>query len=77
MRYAALALGLLSLACLAPSPTEAGCGESDLDDDGVVGIFDLAIFAAALPPNPYDPCVDFNSDGKINVIDLGLWASGL
>lgn len=55
MRYAALALGLLSLAILVPSPTEAGCGESDLNDDGVVNIIRPGHPRCGPPPEPVRP----------------------
>lgn len=48
----------------------------DLTGDFVVNIFDLAKFAAGLPPG-YDICADYNCDGLVDVFDLGVWASGL
>jgi len=47
----------------------------DLNQDALVSLPDLAIFAAAFPPGPYDWCVDFNCDGVINIVDVGLFAT--
>ena len=47
---------------LAPSP-------ADLDDNGTVGAFDLAILLGAWGPNPGHPA-DFNGDDMVNAFDL-------
>ena len=40
-------------------------------------IADLGVFAGGLPPSPYRVESDFDCNGIVNVIDLGLWAGGL
>ena len=50
----------------------------DLDADCVdTDVIDLGIWAACLPPGPYCRESDFNCDGTVGVIDLGIFASGL
>ena len=59
--------------CCWHSPTQC---YGDADWDGYVGPADLAILQAALSPNPYNPCADFNRDGWVNMADmaiLNLW----
>jgi hypothetical protein len=46
----------------------------DMDGDLLVGLVDLAQFAATWPPQPYVASSDFNGDGVINLIDLSLFA---
>lgn len=55
---------------------------TDLDgsrdtDGGATSILDLGIFATHLPPGPYGVTSDFNCDGQINVVDLGIFAGGI
>lgn len=52
----------------------AGNKSPDLDGSAAVNLVDLALFAAAWPPNPYDFCADYNCDGLINLPDLSLFA---
>lgn len=47
-------------------------------DAGVsTNVIDLGVFANCLPPSPYCQESDFSCDGTVNVVDLGLLASGL
>jgi hypothetical protein len=52
----------------------AGNKSPDMDGSGAVNLVDLAMFAAAWPPNPYDFCADFNCDGLISLPDLAIFA---
>ena len=49
---------------------------ADLDGDGNVGAFDLAMLLGAWGPNPGHPA-DFDGDGVVNAFDLaqvlGAW----
>jgi hypothetical protein len=78
MRYAVLGLLLLSLALVSPTSSGAtgACTTSDLNGDGTVNIFDLAIWASGLPPG-YSACSDYNCDGIVDVFDLAIFASGI
>ncbi|MCH8969687.1 MAG: PQQ-dependent sugar dehydrogenase [Planctomycetes bacterium] len=51
-----------SNACVAPCP-------ADLDGNGTVGAFDLALLLGAWGPNPGHPA-DFDGDGNVNAFDL-------
>jgi hypothetical protein len=44
----------------------------DADCDGDVDADDQAILTAAWPPNPYNPCADFNHDGVIDFQDMDI-----
>jgi hypothetical protein len=46
----------------------------DLSGDLVVDLVDFALFAAAFPPGPYDPCMDYDCSGVINLVDFALFA---
>jgi hypothetical protein len=48
----------------------------DINEDLVVGLADLAIFATAFPSGggAVDPRMDFNGDGIIGVADLAMFA---
>lgn len=46
----------------------------DINADLVVGLQDLALFAAAWPPNPYDVRADMNGDSVIGLVDLAHFA---
>ena len=52
----------------------SGNKSPDLDGDAAVNLVDLALFAGAWPPNPYNFCMDYNCDGLINLPDLSLFA---
>jgi len=45
---------------------------SDVNDDGLVDIFDLAFLAARYDSN--DPAADLNQDGVVDILDLALMA---
>ncbi len=55
---------------------EAGCGAGDLNGDGNVGAFDLAMLLGGWGPCPGCPA-DFNGDGQVDATDLaqllGSW----
>ncbi|MHC4460646.1 MAG: InlB B-repeat-containing protein [Planctomycetota bacterium] len=55
------------LDCCWHSPTQC---RGDANWDGYVGPADLAILQAAMFPNPYNPCADFNRDGYVNNDDM-------
>jgi hypothetical protein len=44
--------------------------------DGVVDLIDLSYFAGGYtsPPQPLDPCIDFNCDGYVDIIDFSIFA---
>jgi hypothetical protein len=54
------------------SPDVAPTGAPDL----VVDIIDLGDFAIGYtsPPKPYVPCLDFNCDGDVDIIDFSIFA---
>ncbi|MEJ2721363.1 MAG: hypothetical protein P8181_09515 [bacterium] len=56
-----------------PDPT-ADNRSPDLNSDGIVNLSDLAIFAQAWPPGPYNYCCDYNCDGVISLTDLAVFA---
>ena len=45
----------------------------DMNCDLIIDIIDLAMFAAAYPPNPYNACADFNCDGIIDIVDFAIF----
>ncbi len=53
--------------------------EADLDGDGSVGAFDLAILLGAWGPVPTPDPPDFDGDGDVDAFDLaillGAWGS--
>ncbi|MFO0874159.1 MAG: hypothetical protein U0575_09330 [Phycisphaerales bacterium] len=56
----------------APADTPKVCCPGDLDGDGVVGGFDLALMVLEwLKPTPCDMKADLTGDGKVNGDDLG------
>lgn len=55
------------------SPDLNGSCEPDASTD----VIDLGMWAACLPPGPYCARSDLSCDGTVNVIDLGIFASGL
>lgn len=46
----------------------------DINGDLCVDLVDLAIFATGFPPQPYDPCVDFECNGIVDLVDLARFA---
>jgi hypothetical protein len=46
----------------------------DLDGNLEVNLVDLSIFATCYPPQPYDPCCDFDCSGLVNLQDLARFA---
>jgi hypothetical protein len=46
----------------------------DIDNDGTVGLLDLAMFGGAFGNPSVDPRFDFNGDGSVNLIDFVLFA---
>jgi hypothetical protein len=46
----------------------------DINGDLVVNLVDLALFAACFPPQPYDPCCDFDCNATVNLQDLARFA---
>lgn len=46
----------------------------DLNADGVVDVVDFALFVCAFPPNPFDPCLDYDCNGAINFADFAQFA---
>ena len=53
-----------------PSPLEADC-VGDIDTDGDVDAFDLAMLLGAWGPNPGNPA-DFDGDGDVDAFDLAM-----
>jgi hypothetical protein len=49
----------------------------DLDASDEHVAIDLGIWAGCLPPVHYCPWSDYNCDGSVDVLDLGLWAGGI
>jgi hypothetical protein len=43
----------------------------------VTNIVDIALWAQGLPPSPYRLASDLDCDGTVNIMDLGLLATGL
>ena len=46
----------------------------DIDGSLGVNLADLADFAMAYPPNPYDPYSDFDFSGAVSLVDLAYFA---
>jgi hypothetical protein len=46
----------------------------DIDGSLEVNLVDLSIFAASFPPQPYDPCCDFDVNAVVNLQDLSRFA---
>ena len=46
----------------------------DLDGSLLVDLVDLSAFAASYPPQPLDPCCDFDLNGVVNIQDLSKFA---
>jgi hypothetical protein len=42
--------------------------------DLLVDLIDLAVFAQCFPPQPYDPCCDFDCNATVNLQDLARFA---
>lgn len=50
----------------------------DLDaSGGGLELLDLGLWISCYPPGPYCVWSDYNCDGVVNTLDLGLWAGGL
>ena len=74
-----VSVGAVPLAFLLPitftSPDLSGSCE--LLPMTATNIIDLGIWAGAFPPNPFKMASDYNCDGLITVLDLGVFAGGL
>jgi len=52
----------------------------DLDASGQVGVIDVGILASGLPPVPGAPpawYIDYNCDGRFDVLDFAIFAQGI
>ena len=63
---------------LAQAATAVHVRSCDIDGSGTppktVGLVDLAIFAAAFPPNPYATYADFDCSDTVALVDLAIFA---
>jgi hypothetical protein len=51
---------------------------TDLDGDCIdTDVIDLGLWASGLPPNPYRKASDYDCNGTVNIVDLGLFAGGI
>lgn len=72
-----IALILLLASFMKPDMASAACPIeiADINDDGIVNIYDLVAVQTWYLRSGFPPAVDTNSDGVINVYDLALVAS--
>lgn len=60
--------------CSTPRCLEVGVRSCDLSGDGIVNLIDLTGLAEGFPPNPYDPCADYDCSGTNDLVDVSEFA---
>ncbi len=58
---------------ISPAPTASGCRGPDLNNDGLINIFDLSILLSHWEQQPQERvCEDINFDHRVDIIDFSI-----